>query len=122
MEDACYRCVNNCPGDIYCKPYKYKFFKQYESDVLDHEKPKKVEQTKTIKFTAIIKDGGYETFQITSEMFSKVVLSIQEKGYESLHLKDRSVVIVGVMLLGKEVGDRIIVCGNNYEGGFNTGL
>ena len=77
---------------------------------------------KTIRFTAIIKDGGYETFQITLEMFSEVVMSIQEKGCESLHLQDRSVVIVGVMALGKDVGDRIIVCGNDYEGGFNTGL
>jgi len=69
----------------------------------------------TIKFTAIIKDGGYEIFQITPKMFSNLVLSLQEKGYESLQLKDRSVVIVGIMVLGKEVGDRIIVCGDINE-------
>jgi len=70
---------------------------------------------KNIKFTAIIKDGGYETFQITPKMFSDLVLSIQENGYETLQLKDRSVVIVGVMVLGKEVGDRIIVCSDIEE-------
>lgn len=76
---------------------------------------------KTIKFTAIIKDGGYETFQITPEMFSDLVLSIQGKGSEIMHLKNRSIEVVGVMILGKEVGDRIIVCGD-YEGGINTGI
>lgn len=67
---------------------------------------------KTIKFTAIIKDGGYETFHIAPELFNQVVISIQENGHESLHLKDKSVVIVGVLVTGKEVGDRIIVCGD----------
>jgi len=71
---------------------------------------------KTIKFTAIIKNGGHETFKISSEMFSEIAISIQEKGYETLHLQNRSVVIVGMMVLGKDVGDRIIVCGD-YEGG-----
>ena len=75
---------------------------------------------KTIKFTAIIKDGGYETFQIEPQMFTDLVLSIQEKGSEIMHLKDRSLIIVGVLITGKDVGERIILCG--YEGGFNKGL
>jgi len=37
MEDACYRCATDCPGDIYCKPYGYKYYKRYENDVLNHE-------------------------------------------------------------------------------------
>lgn len=45
-------------------------------------------------------------------MFSEIAMSIQEKGFESLHLKDRSVVIVGVLVTSKDVGDRIIVCGD----------
>jgi hypothetical protein len=73
---------------------------------------------KTIKFTAIIKDGGYETFHIMPKMFSDLVLSVQENGSEIMHLKDRSVVIVGMLVVGKEVGDRIIVCGD-CEGGIN---
>ena len=69
---------------------------------------------KTIRFTAIIKDGGYETFQVDPKMFSDLVLSLQENGHESIHLKTRSVVIVGVLVTGKDVGERIIVCGD-YE-------
>jgi len=67
---------------------------------------------KNIKFTAIIKDGGYETFQITPKMFNDLVISLQEKGYECLQLRDRSVDIVGVLVAGKDVGDRIIICGD----------
>jgi len=37
MEDACYNCVANCPGDIHCKPFKCKYYKRYDNDVLDHE-------------------------------------------------------------------------------------
>ena len=74
-----------------------------------------------IKFTAIIKDGGYETFKIDQKMFGDLLLSLQEKGMETLYLKDRSVSIVGALVLGKDVGDRIIVCGD-YEGGINKGL
>lgn len=67
---------------------------------------------KTIRFTAIIKDGGYETFQVEPKMFTDLVLSLQEKGSESLHLKTRSVVIVGILIAGKDIGERIIVCGD----------
>ena len=74
-----------------------------------------------IKFTAIIKDGGYETFQIDQKMFGDLLLSLQEKGMETLYLKDRSVSIVCALVLGKDVGDRIIVC-EDYEGGINKGL
>jgi len=70
---------------------------------------------KTIRFTAIIKDGGYETFQITPKMFSDLVISLQEKGSENLRLKDRSVVIAGILVAGKDMGDRIIVCGDYKE-------
>jgi hypothetical protein len=67
---------------------------------------------KLIKFTAIVKDGGYEAIQITPQMFSELALAIQEKGSEHLHLKDRSIVVVGILKIGKEVGERVIMCGD----------
>lgn len=70
---------------------------------------------KTIRFTAIIKDGRYETFHISPKMFSDLVLSIQENGFESLHLKNRSVIIVGILVTGKDIGERIIICGDTNE-------
>ena len=67
---------------------------------------------KTIRFTAIIKDGGYETFQISPKMFSDLVISLQEKGSEYLQLRDRWVTIAGILVAGKDMGERIIVCGD----------
>ena len=67
---------------------------------------------KTIRFTAIIKDGGYETFQISPKMFSDLVISLQEKGFEYLQLRDRWVTIAGILVAGKDIGERIIVCGD----------
>lgn len=67
---------------------------------------------KTIHFTAIVKDGGYEKVQITPKMFGQVALAIQEKGSEYIHLKDRSFIIVGILKVSKEVGERVIMCGD----------
>jgi len=88
--------------------YWSSYFGTYLCNTCEYQEDK----IKTIKFTAIIKDGEYEIFHIEPKMFSDLVLSLQEQGYEILQLKDRSVVIVGILVIGKDVGDRIIVCGD----------
>ena len=66
---------------------------------------------KNIHFTAIVKDGGYEKLAITPKMFGELALAIQEKGFEYLQLKDRSLIIAGILLTTKDAGERVIVVG-----------
>ena len=66
---------------------------------------------KNIYFTAIIKDGGYEKLAINPKMFGELALGIQEKGFEYLQLRDRSITIAGMLLTTKDTGERVIVVG-----------
>ena len=67
-----------------------------------------------ISITAIIKDGGYENFQVPSEFLSELAMSIKKNGSEVVQLKDRSAIVAGILIAGKDIGERIIVCGD-YE-------
>jgi hypothetical protein len=68
-----------------------------------------------VNFTAIIKDGGYEKLAITPKMFGELAISIQKNGSEHIHLKDKSMVVVGILIVSKEVGDRVIMCGDSKQ-------
>jgi hypothetical protein len=74
-----------------------------------------------IKFTALIKDGGSESLQIDPKMFAQLTLNIQENGSETIQLKDRSLVIVGIIKTSKEAGKRIIICNDPIEGDTDNG-
>jgi len=52
------------PGDIYCKPFKYKYYKQYKDDVLDHEIqiPKEKKIMITIGYLKHFSQSGMEKF------------------------------------------------------------
>jgi len=64
MEDACYRCANDCPGVEICKPYGYKYYKRHENDVLDHEIPinKEKKIMITIGYLEHFSQSGMEKF------------------------------------------------------------
>lgn len=78
----------------------------------DPPKPQSPVNESTIAFTAVIKDGGYETVYITPKMFGELATTIQNKGSEILHFKDRSVVVVGILMVGKDIGERVIMYGD----------
>jgi hypothetical protein len=111
VEDVCYNCVSNCPGVSFCKPNGYKYYKRYENNAVNYKKSKE-DKPQTISITAIIKDGGYEKLQITPKMLAELAVSIQEKGSEYVRLKDRYVIVVGMLVTGNEVGERVILCGD----------
>jgi len=70
-----------------------------------------------ISITALIKDGGDKQLQITSEMLGELSLSIKKNGSEVVQLKDKSIIVVGILITGKDMGERIIICGDYKEKG-----
>ncbi|KKR40228.1 MAG: hypothetical protein UT75_C0009G0001 [Candidatus Yanofskybacteria bacterium GW2011_GWE2_40_11] len=78
MEDVCYNCANDCPGVETCKPFKYKYYKQYKDDILDHERTTQnfVETIDQVK-----KSMEDKIWKTNYESFSKILpnnLSIDE--------------------------------------------
>jgi len=70
-----------------------------------------------ISITALIKNGGDKQLQITSEMLGELALSIKKNGSEVVQLKNESIIIAGILIAGKDIGERIIVCGDYKEKG-----
>jgi len=68
-----------------------------------------------ISITALIKDGGDRQLQITSEILGELALSIKKNGSEVVQLKDGEIVVAGILIVGKDIGERIIVCGDYKE-------
>ena len=68
-----------------------------------------------ISITALIKNGGDKQLQITSEILGELALSIKKNGSEVVQLKNESIIIAGILISGKDIGERIIVCGNYKE-------
>lgn len=64
-----------------------------------------------IKVT-ILSDGGTDTASINGSMLSTLAENIQRNGHEIVHLSGgRSIKAVGIMITGKEMGERIILTG-----------
>jgi len=59
-----------------------------------------------INITALIKDGGDKQLQITPEMLGELALSIKKNGSEVVQLKDRSIIIDGILISGKRILER----------------
>lgn len=70
-----------------------------------------MKQEKPIVITVIIKDGGYETIGILPSMLGPLSAAIRTKGYEVVQLPSKSLEIAGILITGREVGERIIVLG-----------
>ena len=68
-----------------------------------------------ISITALIKDGGDKQLQITSEMLGELALSIKKNGSEAVQLKDKSIIVAGILISGKDMGERVIICGDYKE-------
>jgi len=68
-----------------------------------------------ISITALIKDGGDKQLQITSEMLGELALSIKKSGSEAVQLKDKSIIVAGILISGKDMGERVIICGDYKE-------
>jgi len=65
-----------------------------------------------ISIVAIVKDGGYEKLQIPSKFLSELSLLIKKNGSEIVQLKNRSIIVAGILIAGKDMGERIILCGD----------
>jgi len=65
-----------------------------------------------ISITAIIKDGGDRQLQITSEMLGELALLIKKNGSEVVQLNDGEIIVVGILIAGKDIGKRVILCGD----------
>jgi len=61
-----------------------------------------------VSITAIIKDGGYRKLQITPEMLSELTIAIQKNGSEIVQLPFSDIVIAGILIVGKDIGERVI--------------
>jgi hypothetical protein len=61
--------------------------------------------------TALLKDGGDEALGISPSMLGPFARNIQRNGSERAHLKNRSVEVVGLLITGKETGERVIILG-----------
>ena len=68
-----------------------------------------------IYLTALLKDGGQEPFSVPDSMLGKLAAGIQEHGAETVHTSSRSVEVVGLLITGKQTGERVIVLGVKEE-------
>ena len=67
------------------------------------------------RINAMVKDGGYEVLDIPPKLMGELALSIQNKGSETVHLKSRSLEVVGFMVTGNQTGERVIILGGEQE-------
>jgi NADPH:quinone reductase-like Zn-dependent oxidoreductase len=65
-----------------------------------------------ISINAMLLDGGYRTLQINKKMLSDLAESIQKHGFEYVSLTSGVIEIVGFVVSGSLVGDRVIILGN----------
>lgn len=71
--------------------------------------------TMPIYVTALIKDGGQESVGVPPEMLGPLCQAIQVNGFEMVHLPKRSFEVVGLLITGKETGERVIILGAKEE-------
>jgi hypothetical protein len=61
----------------------------------------------------MLSNGGYDVVKIPTNFIAKLAISIQEKGQEWLTLgSGRPINVVGFMVIGKQVGERVIIIGD----------
>ncbi|PWW06303.1 hypothetical protein DFQ01_103205 [Paenibacillus cellulosilyticus] len=64
-----------------------------------------------INITAMIKDGGSQIVKVTPHMLRKLAVAIQQKGSEIIHMQSGSAEVVGFLVQGSQVGERVIILG-----------
>lgn len=69
-------------------------------------------EEKRVTITILLKEGGYETLEISPKMLGDLALSLQTKDVETIHTQTRVFEIVGFMKTTKGVGERVIICGS----------
>ncbi|MCA4755567.1 hypothetical protein H8Z60_23870 [Mycolicibacterium fortuitum] len=65
-----------------------------------------------MKVTVMVKDGGYESLQITPEMLGELAKRIVQDGSEWVHTMTKSYEVVGILVKGPQIGDRVIITGS----------
>lgn len=70
---------------------------------------------KYINITVMIKDGGYQVIQILPDMLGKLAESIKNNGFEWAVLQSGPIPVVGFIVAGKQVGERLIMLGKDGE-------
>lgn len=66
---------------------------------------------------SILSDGGTEIASINGSMLVALATNIQRNGHETVHLSGgRSIKAVGILITGKEMGERIILTGQTSNG------
>lgn len=68
-----------------------------------------------MKITVMLKDGGYDVLQISPEMLGKLAKSIVVNGVESVHTMSKSFEVVGILVKGNQIGERVIITGKGEE-------
>jgi hypothetical protein len=64
-----------------------------------------------MEVTVMVKDGGYGVIQISPELLGKLANNIIKNGSEFVHTMSRSIEVVGILIKGDQIGDRVIVTG-----------
>lgn len=65
-----------------------------------------------MKITVMVKDGGYESIQISPELLGELAKRIVQDGSEWVHTMTKSYEVVGILVKGPQIGDRIIMTGS----------
>lgn len=73
-----------------------------------------------IAITLFIKDGGYENLVIPAPLMAKLASAIRQKGAEHVRTSERTLEVVGLMVTGKQTGERVIVLGKGDGDGQAT--
>ncbi|MCV4233333.1 hypothetical protein OHJ21_19300 [Virgibacillus sp. LDC1] len=66
-----------------------------------------------MKVTVMVKDGGYESIQISPELLGKLAKRIVQDGSEWVHTTTKSLEVVGILIKGDQIGDRVIITGDS---------
>lgn len=73
-------------------------------------------KAKQMQVTALLKDGGYEALQITPDMLGELAQRVVANGSERVQTLTQTYDVVGVLVKGDQIGDRVIIIGNGPRG------
>lgn len=65
-----------------------------------------------MKVTVMVKDGGFESIQISPEMLGELANRIVQDGSEWVHTMTKSYEVVGILVKGPQIGERVIMTGS----------
>lgn len=68
-----------------------------------------------MKITVMVKDGGYESIQISPELLGELAKRIVQDGSEWVHTMTKSYEVVGILVKGPQIGERVIITGGGED-------